>query len=337
MQVNKQHVLRLVSRTLVRPGGDWAAALAQAGPSKENLLAGLPAGPFVVAGGVASSPGVWDTMMKFSTRMMKTMPQVYGLKEQQLDKLSQSGAKTMQGTSSISAVLELGKENEPLFAGAIGVTRVDDAQAFLTRYEKQGKLYNEIVKDANSPVMRPTEIEKCEIGGTPGLQITSKAPPSVKEGPQAAFAEMFFGSGGKIVAWLVPADQHTVLMGWVNKDRLEQVLAAVKESKPDLAAHEDVAKSVALLPKNAVATAYLSPQGLIHFVQRVGAMLPGAPLKPGALPDFPKTPPVAFAVTTAPNEVRTHLAIPAEALRAIGPYAIQVKAARDASRSGGEQ
>jgi hypothetical protein len=58
-----------------------------------------------------------------------------------------------------------------------------------------------------------------------------------------------------------------------------------------------------------------------------------APSKFSTLPDFPKTPPIAFAVTTAPNEMRTHLAIPAEVLRALGPYVGQVMAARASSRS----
>jgi len=50
-------------------------------------------------------------------------------------------------------------------------------------------------------------------------------------------------------------------MGYVNKDRLPADAHALKEGKADLAADEDVAKSVALLPASAVARAYLSPRG----------------------------------------------------------------------------
>jgi hypothetical protein len=341
VQLNKQHVHRIFSRTSLAPEGTWAAALAQAGASKENLLAGLPAGPFVVAGGAALSDAAWKAMMKSSTGMMKAMPEVYGLKEEQVNKLSKSAADMMKGVRSMSGVLELGKDGEPLFSQAIGMMRVDNAQAFLANYEKQGNLYSGLAKGAKSPLIQPAQFEKSEIGGTPALQVSKKTPPppeGMAASPQARFTDFFFGPGGKVVTWLVPADEHTVVMGYVNKDRLQQTLAAMKEGKPDLAADEDVAKSVALLPASAVARAYLSPRGAISFVQRTGAMLtpaagPAAPSKFSTLPDFPKTPPIAFAVTTAPNEVRTHLAIPAEVLRALGPYVGQVMAARASSRS----
>ena len=275
--------------------------------------------------------------MKFSIGLMKKMPGVYGLKEEQLDKLSQSGAKMMQGVHSISAVLGVGSENEPLFSQAIGIMRVDNAQAFMANYEKQGKFYSELVKGGTSPLMAPAKIEKSEIGGVTGLQITKNTPPppeGVPALPQARFVDFFFGPGGKVVTWVVPADEHTVLMGYVNKDRVQRTLAAMKEGKPDLAADEDLAKSVALLPASAVATAYFSPQGVIGFAQRIALTVrPQGQTPAMKLPEFPKTPPIAFAVTTAANEARTHLAIPVEVLRALGPYAGRVMAARAASKA----
>ena len=200
VQLNKQHVLRIFSRTSLAPEGTWAAALAQAGASKENLLAGLPAGPFVVAGGAALSDAAWKAMMKSSTGMMKAMPEVYGLKEEQVNKLSKSAADMMKGVRSMSGVLELGKDGEPLFSQAIGMMRVDDAQAFLANYEKQGNLYSGLAKGAKSPLIQPAQFEKSEIGGTPALQVSKKTPPppeGMAASPQARALRTSFRTGRK--------------------------------------------------------------------------------------------------------------------------------------------
>ena len=163
------------------------------------------------------------------------------------------------------------------------------------------------------------EIEKSEVGGTAALQLTTQ-PPLPPEGAaapsQARILEFFNGPGGKMLAWIVPADEHTVIVGYVNKERLQRTIAAIKEGKPDLTSDDAVAKSMALLPANAMATAYVSPRGAIDFAQRLAPLFRPAEAPPQmTLPEFPKTPPIAFAVTTATNELRTHLAIPVEVLR----------------------
>jgi len=62
---------------------------------------------------------------------------------------------------------------------------------------------------------------------------------------------------------------------------------------------------------------YVSPKGMFAFLNRTmaAALPPGTPFK---LPEFGPTPPVAIAVTTARDEVETHLVIPAEVVKEIG-------------------
>ena len=58
--LDKQNVLHVTSRTSLVPDGKWARFVAQVRPAKENLLAGLPAGPFAAAGGGAISDALLD-------------------------------------------------------------------------------------------------------------------------------------------------------------------------------------------------------------------------------------------------------------------------------------
>ena len=104
LQLDKQNVLRVASRTLLAPEGKWARFVAQVRPAKENLLVGLPAGPFVAAGGGVVSDAMWDAMMKFSFDMMKSMPKVYGLDEEQINKMSEISGQVMKGVRGVSMV-----------------------------------------------------------------------------------------------------------------------------------------------------------------------------------------------------------------------------------------
>jgi hypothetical protein len=140
--------------------------------------------------------------------------------------------------------------------------------------------------------------------------------------------ETLFGPGGKLVGWLAAADEHTIVMGYVNKESLQRAIEDLKQGKPGLAADADVSKTAILLPPDALATGYLSPQGTINFIKRIAAIAaPGAEVVE-RIPEFPKTPPLGFAVRTAPNELQTWLVVPSGLLQAIAPYVGKIQAMR---------
>jgi tetratricopeptide (TPR) repeat protein len=76
-----------------------------------------------------------------------------------------------------------------------------------------------------------------------------------------------------------------------------------------------------LLPPDAILVAYISPQGTIDFIKRMASVIIPPEMKvEQKIPDFPKTPPLGFALTTAPNELQTSLIVPAEVLLAVPKY-----------------
>ena len=134
LQLDEHNVLRVTDRTALISGG----LLAENRPPDENLLAGLPGEPFVVAGGAAFSAAAWEAMMKWSIGMMKVRAKLYGISEEQADKLSElwTSMQSMKEVRSFSMMLGAGEEGGTLFSNAIGVMRVDDAAAFMAAYEK---------------------------------------------------------------------------------------------------------------------------------------------------------------------------------------------------------
>ncbi len=117
------------------------------------------------------------------------------------------------------------------------------------------------------------------------------------------------------------------MLGYVSKERLQRAMEAIRQVKPGVADNVVVAKTADLLPSEPVAVAYLSPAETIGFVQRIASAFapPEANLKL-TLPEFPKTPPIGFAVTTAADEVQTVLVVPPEVLIAIDRYVGEIKA-----------
>jgi len=319
LKLDEQNTLRATSRTLLVPGGKWAEFVAQVQPAKGNLLAGLPEGPFVAAGGGVLSDAMMKAMMGFSMDLMKNMRELYGLSEEQFDEFSELSLQSIKGLRAMSMVFQAGRSADSLYSNMVCVMRVDDSEKFLERYEQFVRRYSEFVKGVDSPMLQPMEVEKSEVGGVAALQLTIKAPPFPGEmqSPQhEKMMELLFGPGGKVVGWLVPADKHNVVYGFINKDPIQRTIEAVKQGKPGLAGDAEVAKTAALLPADAVAVGYLSPSGMLDFVKRIMPAFapPGAEL---TFPDFPRTPPVGFAVKTAPNEVHAHLVVPAEVIQTI--------------------
>jgi len=325
--IDAESTIRVTKRVRAAPGSDLAALVAEAEPGRDNLLAGLPAGPFVVAGGGALPKGAIDAMMRVSGRMMKSMPQVYGMTEEQVDELIALSSKSMSGVRGMSAFLGVGNAGAPVLSDWIFTMWLDDAGQYLETYEEAIETMNRLAKQAKSPVMAVTEVTRIEIDGRPGLEVqsTMPTPPGVEGVPDFAdLMEKLLGPGGKVVMLLARADAKTVVAAYTSKEPLERSIEAVAKPEAGLAADEHVAKTTAMLPAHPVGVAYWSPKGTVDFARR---MIPLFVPEPDAvrLPDFPDTPPVGFALTTAENEARWHVVVPGEVLKAIGAYVRQVQ------------
>ena len=69
----------------------------------------------------------------------------------------------------------------------------------------------------------------------------------------ARLMEALMGPDGKLVAWLAPADEHTVVFAYVDKESVRRTTKAIKEGKPGLMGDAGVTKTAALLPRGGVA------------------------------------------------------------------------------------
>lgn len=336
LQLDGRHVLRLGSRTLFAPGGTLARLATQSRPAQVNLLAGLPAGPFVAAGGGAVSGAAMEEVRKWSFEMMRSVPDLYKITPEQSEKMAAISMEAMRGVHSFSMMLGADQPDQATFANAIGVMGVDQASAFMTAYEQQMRKYSALLADLHSPILQPPAVEKCEVGGLAALQLTTKVPlpqDNLQTPQQTQMLKGMFGPDAKVVAWIAPADDHHVVIGYVNQKNMQRSIDVLRKGQPGLAGDAGVAKTAALLPAKALAIGFVSPAGVLGFVQRMAAaaLPPEAKVKVN-LPSFPPTPPLGFALTTSANEVQTCLVVPAEVLQAAGAYVGKIRAQHGAAK-----
>jgi hypothetical protein len=320
--------LHVIERVRLTPNGQAAKMLGQVKPSEGNLLAGLPQGPFVfaLAGVLPESAG--ECLMQFSAEIMKAAPGLYGLNEQQVDKLIEISNQSMKQIRGMSMMMGVGKPGDPIYSDFAVVEKVDDSKAFLAEYRQTIAVMNELLKDAKNSILAPSELKEVEVGGTPALEFTMKIPTAPAAANVPNYDELMkklFGPGGEIAVFLAAADDHTIVASYTGKKLLQESLEAVRGGTAGLGGDPEVAKTAAMLPSGAQWVGYISPKGTIDYIKRVIPLFAPEGKAGPELPEFPETPPIGFAIKTTPDGLRSHTVVPAEVLKAVGGFVAEIK------------
>lgn len=328
-----QGTIRVATRTRMLADSRWGKSLVGAKRAGDPL-AGLPDGPFLLAGGGPLPKDAMEAMMKFSIQMMKTMPGAFGVEDNQIDEMFGELMKTMRSVRGMAMVLGVPEKDQSLYGNTVAVMEVDDAKQFLADYEKAMADYARAMSKAKGPMVQQIEMKKIKVAGVDGLELVVKMPQlPAGSPPQAAkIMEMIVGKEGSLTAWIAPAGDKRIVFGYVHKANVERAIAAIKQDAPGLSAAPEVKKAAAILPKDAVWVAYWSPRGTAEFINCViPRLVPKAEdgdSRAIALPEFPQTPPLAFSISTAPGEVQTEMIVPSEVVKALGQYIPKLRAMR---------
>ena len=309
---------------LMTPGGSAAEALGQVEAPKGNLLAGLPSGPFVIAGAGAISEKIGEALIDFSVGIMKAAPQLYGIDEEQAVEMGKISRDSMRGIRGMGMLMGVGEPDGTLLDGMAAVMKVDDSQEYLTNYQKTIQAMNELAKETEGTVFSGMELEKVQIGDLSALKLTMKIPVAPQAKQMPGYDEMMktlFGPGGSITAYIAAADEETIVSVYTDAEALRKCVEAVKNPKSGLAADAGVIETAALLPPGAQWVGYWSPQGTVAFASRMMDMF--APDEAMELPEFPDTPPIGFAAKATTGGIRGYMVVPASVIKSIGEYIVE--------------
>lgn len=327
LRVDAQGNLLAEGRLRLVEEGRFTKALADVKPVGRNLLAGLPNEPYMIAMAGAVPTGLTESMIEFSMQLIRNNPVMFGMQPEDMKKYIEVSKDTMRQLKGMAMVMGVGKGRDPLYANTVGLFSVDDAPAYVDAYFKGMSEAAKLAKDPKS-LLAGVKTEKEKIGDAQAIKVSMKVPlpatpgadmPEVKKAMEEMMEKMY-GPGGEVVTHLAVADRHTVVMGYTTTEPAAKTIRAVKAGEKGLAGDAGIAKTAAMLPADAAWVLYWSPKGTMEFVERMIKLMAGDAPVPIEIPAFPATPPIGVSLGTTPNEVRAHVAVPIETLKAGSGY-----------------
>ncbi len=337
MRVDDDGGLHIDTRATFVAGGTWAAAARDLKAPAGMPLSCLPAGSFMMAFDGAMPKSFSNSLLNMSVDMLNTMSKDSGGKELTPDQIKQLNAameKSMAGVRTLSMVMGVPKPSGSIYGNMVGVLKVDNAKTYMANYQQAMEGMRDVFKQNGIDLPVPQEIKKVKVDDTDGLELTmdmSKFLAKMPNNPAAKpMMQMMFGPEGKLNVYIVPIDETTVALSYVNTDNVARIKAACKNPGTSLGTDADIAQTAKLLPSGAQWIAYLSPKGFIDFVSAIvmgvagGAGGPG----PGAMPmipPFPQTPPIGIGVKSSTKGVDVAIVIPGGALKGVATYVQQMQ------------
>lgn len=330
VQLDDKGSVHVAGRAQFVKGGAWAKVAAETRLPKNDLLAGLPAGEFMMAAGAMFNKPMTKAMMDFSVDMMKSAPQLYGeLTDEQLEKMRDAW-QVFADMESMAMVFAIPQPGKPMMAKTSGLFRVADSQKLLEDYETMIQEYAKILANAKNPVAIPKmELTKIEIASQPALKIEMEMKMAANPGVPPGFENMF-GPGGVMTAYVAAADKTTVAIAYSSEESLKKVLESANQR--GLAADAQIRKTRALLPNKPHAEFFLSGRGVTGMVQYFMALAP-VPI-PIEIPQFPAAPPLGIAVRMDRKGLTAEAVAPDELIKALGEFVGAIKAQAQQGRGG---
>lgn len=295
-------------------------------PRSREPLAGVPAGPFVFAGGGPFPQGLSDAMMGFSINIMKSMPSFYGLEDatdEDIQKLSDSFKKAMEGLQHMSFVLRPGTGDEPIYSNFYFLAQVDSAEQYFENYRASMEIWNEISAKAGGQRRFEYQVTDETIAGKPGILITMDLTAAMGAQAEPLAQQMMqkmFGEDGKMRAYVAQVDETRVLVSYSAKASVEKQVESLRQGQAPLADEAGVTTTAGLLPADAPVVTYVSPQGCVAWFGRMMNVMMGAFGGGPVIPEFPETPPVGIAFGLKGRLIETDIVLPTQMLQGLSKY-----------------
>ena len=233
----------------------------------------------------------------------------------------------MAGLRSMSMVMGPPKPGESMYSNMAAVMKVKDARQYMSDYQEAMEKIRDIFATTAAAMPFVRDIKKTKIDGADALELTMDMSAMFKNIPNnpavTQMMQTMVGADGKLSAFIVPIDDTTVAISYVNHDNIARIKAACQNPQASLAADADIAQTAKLLPQGAQWVGYLSPKG---FMGVVGTFMSAALPAGGGLtlPEFPQTAPIGFAAEHSSKGLDVQIVVPGAALKRMGAYVKQI-------------
>ncbi|MBN1853815.1 MAG: hypothetical protein JW829_13870 [Pirellulales bacterium] len=323
--LDDQGNLRIGKRVRLEPGGK-VAKLAPVNQQAKDPLLGMPDGSFLIAAG-GPLPKEWkDMMITWSLEIVQSnkelLRMVYGVDEvsdEKIAKIREIMKTSMSTLQSMAFCFQPGVDDAPIMDGFIEIMQVNDAKTFLVDYQKTMEAWADVLKKGDGEKINRYHLTEEEIAGKPGLKLEMDFAGMVQEDQFREMITILLGGNNNMVAYLGIVDEHHIAMCY-DKTILENLIAAIQQSKDQLIDNAMVRKTKALLPNEAPWSGYVSPKGCVDFARRIMEIIMGRFGGAPVIPEYPTTPPIGFSWQLSDRGVEADMVIPAETIDGLSDY-----------------
>ena len=324
VRIDDDTALHVAVRLAYTPGGALARWSQKVKLPSESLLKGLPPGKYAVAYGGVSVP-LDPNLNSILNRFTEMGLQQFGLDEDGKKKLEAALNKQSASRTVMSGLLGLVRPGDSIFSTALSVERVKDARQHIKAAQEAFEVLQEGLKNADTD--EPFyELKQVKVGDLDTLEVTTNMAAVMgavgEDNPQAAQMKgvfgMMFGGEGKIKAYTAAANDRTVVTAY-SKENLQRAVAQVRSGGKGLEADPQIAKTNELLPEGSQWVAYVSPQGLLQWVESIMRTVTGGQLNM-QLPRFPESEPIGLAGHVDEKGMDGELVLPASVVAGIGQF-----------------
>jgi hypothetical protein len=327
---DKQGSIHIAGRARLVNGGLVSKTVAMIPPPKGKLLSGVPGGPFVFSFAGTGIPSAADSYIDLATGVLNSIKRWNGMSAEDVESLNKESFEILRQVRAMEFVMKTGKRGDPIFGNIYCVMTVDNSQQVLDLQEKYVEHTNKRLQNAKQSVLKSTTAKRLEIAGKPALQEEASFDLSNIRGAEAdhAVAAEMLGVGGKMVGYVVAADEHTVLVGLgVSQERMAAALDVLKQPKKSLAEDTALSLTAAMFPAGSQWVAYVSPRGFVQLMLRLVAATTKNEMEAMgvSLPQFPPCAPIGFAVKAMPDELHAEIVVPSSFIEAAAHYVQDVQ------------
>lgn len=326
LAVDEQTNVRLGLRAVLDKNSGFAK-LAFAKSEHAAPLAGLAAAPIVFAGGGALPEGWGDWVAKTGRRIVEQFPKLSGfedLDKKDLEKMEELYRASSEGVRSMSFVMQLVDEDQPLLSGMYGLIGVEDSSAYLESYKKSIELNNELMQRSSSDIQLEYEISPTTVGDFRGYGISVDIAEAAGDQNNPIFQMMLgdmLGEDGKLKMNMLVIDETNVVFSTAEEDHLLQFISDVQQGATGLQDSPQNQITLRLLDKGAPCVTVVSPKGYVEIIARfmnsmMGQFGGGAP----TIPDYPDAPPVGFTLNLVDGRWEGDMVLPVEMLKGLAQF-----------------
>ena len=318
-------VLRASARLIFEPDGGLSQWARTARPPIDGLLAGLPPDKFALAYGGAAVQ-FHPAVNKIVDRMTQVGLMTVGLDDQDRKKLSEIMIRYRDGQTSTAGLLGQLRPGDSIIATSMQIEHVKDAEQHLKVMREMFAVMAKAQFPGADPAKPLYELRDVTVGDIKALEVTTDLTALVRAGgggqqgvaeAMRGFFSKLIGSAGVMRAYSAVADDHTVVTAY-SKGQLQRGVKHIRSGVPGLEADDEIAKTDKLLPQGAQWAAYISPQGVIQWIDMVVKQLPAE--SKYNVPPFPPSDPIGVAAKVSADGMDAELVLPESVVEGIGQY-----------------